>query len=494
MDEFDERPSSVPFPGFRPDVVVLGTGLVGCALVDELMGLDPRLKVLALEAGPSRLEDHGQRDLGGRALYEDSSVARWELAGGLPPSGLVEMLGGSSVAWSGWCPRPTRSEWARWPQEVAHELQEVYLARAERALRVGSVAHDGPTVADLRDRVCDAVRGGLLPGCDEPQAAPLSLADDGRAYSPLTRLRERVRREPGRLRVLPSTRVTRLDATAGAVTAICTPSGNLEIDPATPVVLAMGTIESAWHVAMLGGNTAGREVNGHVLSEVTVRIPTPRRRAPFEWGAFLVPGRSDAGHFNLQVHVGHGATSSDPATFLRSRVPGLYGDEILAGVSESHLVVNLAALGEMDAGDGSSVEVRRGASRPAVTMPDYSSQRRVLEAMDDAIDRFLDLVETEETEFRGPGPHVQRWQRARPGRTSMDDGGRHWRRVVHQSGSLAMSADPSGAVDTDCAVRGFANLWACGLGVFPAAGAHNGALTATAIALRLADRLAAGAR
>jgi choline dehydrogenase-like flavoprotein len=57
-----------------------------------------------------------------------------------------------------------------------------------------------------------------------------------------------------------------------------------------------------------------------------------------------------------------------------------------------------------------------------------------------------------------------------------------------------MSDDPAtGVVDADCRVHGVAGLYVCGSSVFPTSGYANPTLTIVALALRLADHLAARA-
>lgn len=63
----------------------------------------------------------------------------------------------------------------------------------------------------------------------------------------------------------------------------------------------------------------------------------------------------------------------------------------------------------------------------------------------------------------------------------------------HHAGTTRMHADPRhGVVDTDGRVHGTASLFVAGASTFPTAGFANPMLTIVAMALRLADRLAAG--
>ena len=62
----------------------------------------------------------------------------------------------------------------------------------------------------------------------------------------------------------------------------------------------------------------------------------------------------------------------------------------------------------------------------------------------------------------------------------------------HHMGTTRMHTDPSrGVVDADCRVHGVQNLYIAGSAVFPTAGYANPTLTIVALALRLADHLAA---
>ena len=64
----------------------------------------------------------------------------------------------------------------------------------------------------------------------------------------------------------------------------------------------------------------------------------------------------------------------------------------------------------------------------------------------------------------------------------------------HQIGTTRMGENAqSGVVDKDCRVFGSANLFVAGSSVFPTSGEANPTLNAVALALRLAERLAAEA-
>jgi choline dehydrogenase-like flavoprotein len=63
----------------------------------------------------------------------------------------------------------------------------------------------------------------------------------------------------------------------------------------------------------------------------------------------------------------------------------------------------------------------------------------------------------------------------------------------HHMGTTRMHTDARrGVVDADCRVHGVENLYVAGSSIFPTAGISNPTLTIVALALRLADHLAAG--
>ncbi|HVY84135.1 MAG TPA: GMC family oxidoreductase [Caulobacterales bacterium] len=105
----------------------------------------------------------------------------------------------------------------------------------------------------------------------------------------------------------------------------------------------------------------------------------------------------------------------------------------------------------------------------------------------DAIVRAHDLLDAD---LRNAGAGALHWscapgERAAYVAESARDG-------YHQMGGACMHPDPAhGVVDTDLRVHGLANLSVASGGVFPSGGQANPTMTIVALALRLADRLAA---
>ncbi len=146
----------------RPfDVIVIGGGTFGGAVAEHIWYRDAQAKrhrVLVLEAGPLMLSEHFQNTpvsgLGTsekatsiaelRAMTPDGqrrwSKEVWGLAWHSPTPfpGLAYCLGGRSLFWGGWSPRPLASELPlpRWPQAVVDDLDNEYFADASEQIGV----------------------------------------------------------------------------------------------------------------------------------------------------------------------------------------------------------------------------------------------------------------------------------------------------------------------------------------------------------------------
>jgi hypothetical protein len=487
-------------PGSAPDVLILGCGLTGSVVALELLRLDPSVRVLVLESGTEAAEDHGQSVLAGPGFFDDLFAERWLATSRFAPAGMVEVLGGASVAWSGWSPRPRPSELAGWPAPVTAALDGGLLDEAERWLGVSTRHSANALAARLSASFAAEPRDSRLRHLKAgPWPAPIALAPQGHAFSTVPRLRAALDAEGDRLRIVTDCRVLSLETGEGRVSAVLTSHGRLPVAAGTRVVLALGTVESARHAMLVSPRieAAGARITTHVVSDLTLRVPLDEPHREFAWAALLLPGRVDDRHFHIQVHAAVGPVGGPRAAFLRREVPGLYGEEILAGTDERHMVVSLVGIGELPPGESQDGAIVLSRSHPdslglplaSVSARADAEDDRVVHAMDDAIDGLCDLLARPGVQYRSDTDGPDDWREDRPGRHS-DPGGRHWDRCVHEAGSLPMSAGPGGgATDTDGAVLGIRDLYATGLAIFPRGGSHNGGLTATALALRLARHL-----
>jgi choline dehydrogenase-like flavoprotein len=127
-----------------------------------------------------------------------------------------------------------------------------------------------------------------------------------------------------------------------------------------------------------------------------------------------------------------------------------------------------------------SSRVTLGARRDALGLPQASVDWRIPAEVDRSLHALHGTLGAVLAE-RGLG----RLEPGEPDRLAYSD-------ASHHMGTTRMSAAPTdGVVDPDCRVHGVENLWIAGSSVFPSAGHANPTLTIVALALRLAERLAA---
>jgi len=169
-NSFEEARNSTPtpMPGVAPfgnarhfDVIVIGGGTFGGAVAEHIWFRDSQakgLRILVLEAGPFMLSEHFQNTpVSGLGTSEKAtsltelgtmtpdaqrrwSKEVWGLAwhSSTPFPGLAYCLGGRSLFWGGWSPRPLPSELplTRWPQTVVDDLNNEYFADASAEIGV----------------------------------------------------------------------------------------------------------------------------------------------------------------------------------------------------------------------------------------------------------------------------------------------------------------------------------------------------------------------
>jgi choline dehydrogenase-like flavoprotein len=350
------------------DIIVIGGGSFGSALAQHVLYRDTfrNHRVLVLEAGPVVVPEHVQ-NLPTLGLFPagptttDPGVPRNEVWGlpwrtnigeGFP--GLAYCIGGRSLFWAGWSPRPLPVEVpaGTWPQQLLNDLNGPLTDGArgyfdQSAEQIGVTETNDFIFGRLhralllklfkginQNKVTDAVPLAEIPQhLDLPPGTPpiererrkleAPLAVQGRApragFFPINKfsampLLMRASRQAWvesngvdsnkRVMVVPNCHVTRLETSVeegvAQVRVVNTNLGPIPVPDRGIVVLAAGTIEST-RVALLsfggirGFDLIGTNLMAHVRSNFTIRIPRAATGLPLgqdlEASAIFVKGR-----------------------------------------------------------------------------------------------------------------------------------------------------------------------------------------------------------
>ncbi|RNH98591.1 GMC family oxidoreductase [Micromonospora aurantiaca] len=494
----------------RFDHVIVGSGICSVAFADAVLRHDPQARILIVEQGGFLLPENLQGlDAAFAPLLGPASESYpWRTHdasdGRLFVRGILPYLGGKSLTWSGWCPRPTSAELAWWPAGVASTLGERF-AEAESLLGVldanaigtrfgwyGGLQHG--LQAHCTDRM------GVVPGLRSVEPARLALADGGRGE-----LGFRKFAVPAllfgladRIDIVPHCRVKSIERRAGTAVALRTTRGTLPLRGAN-LILAAGTIPST--ALVMGAfpelTDAGRNLTAHSITLVRARIPVDE--LPFagsengaELAALHLPGATSHSAFHLQIT---GVRCGNPGLMypvLRRHAPdcdAFVTADQLAG-SERHVVLTCAALGEH--GSGGDCRVIVNGDHLRVELSSSELDRSTWDAMDTAlfglVEDVLSSGRRSGLEYWVEGALGGRWARQRPSTAQCRLPG-----LVHEASTLRMGEAADSVVDLNYRLRGATNVYITGGALWPTGSSANPTLTMVALAQDLADRLTASA-
>jgi len=337
-----------------------------------------------------------------------------------------------------------------------------------------------------------------------------------------------------RLMVVPRCHVSRLtvinDPDGLRVDGVLTERGPILVAPDAKIIVALGTIEST-HLALLSFGQDGRtgtNLLAHLRSNVTLRIPreafdalSPNIKA-LQTSALLLKGRhafkgadgkedGTFGHFHFQITAsGLGNAGSNSEAELFQKVPDIDTVNQHLNATDSHVIVTIRAIGEMQPDNGASnvtldldpSQVDYGERKAYVNLQPNLKDMQLWEAMDRASDelavafanlRKIDILHpvsgvdvkngadaaTIGTEI----PHLGRDQHPNGRRDPL--GSTH-----HEAGTLRMGDDPAKSVtNANCRFHRIKNAYVAGPALFPTIGSPNPMLTGIALARRLGDHL-----
>ena len=514
------------------DIVIVGGGAVGAAVLDRLMRRKESegLRVLVLEKGSFLLPEHVQ-NLHPRyqRLMKDAVARPWRRADGttfdLAPQ--IPYLGGRAQFWSTWIPRPTAAQMPDWPKSVTESLEH-YWDSADEFLGAVHPRDMGEQFTVFQPRLRERLTAKLgaighfpagiqAPDFEVPLASRATTSSLGyRKFSPVPVLIELAESFPGQVDIVTGCEVLEIrhgTPAAGAAGPVCrateisTSQGVLRLGPRTDLVLANGIVEPTGLLldsfADVLPSFAGTNLGGHVASWFSARVP--RAAWPglegkgLQVACMYLRGRVEDGGAqgarDFHIHL-MGASNPSPGTAvpdLYRLIPDSFDQEFLQQLSDrDHIGFLVHCLGEWRSGrkdvHGSRVYVDRGDTVLALKPGETDLKLRT--TMDQQAQQVVQKIlagglTASQIEYWHPGEDGRpgAWKpRIPPGR--LKDA------LVHESGTLWMGDSPADSVTTtDCRLHQVANVYVGGAATFPTSGSWNPTLAAVAMAQRLADHL-----
>lgn len=514
----------------RGDVCVIGAGPAGAVLASALAEAGRR--VVVLERGPALGGLSDRRSRVRRELIELEPASYLET---IPPEhGIpyevggdgayryprINAVGGTSLSWQGYCPRPTEADLGevvdgrRWP--ITYRELEPWLLEAERELGVAAdddnryasprsgpfpMPRHAPTTFE-RERLRPAtarlgwgVHGQPVAVASRPyRGRPAcqrwnhcEMCPSGARYS--ADLVHVMRARARGAELLSSMQLLRLELGADgrrvrAAHAIRRTDHEEVIVVAQTFVIAAGGVESARILALSadprhpdglgnGGGWLGRGFTDHALlrSQLTLRTEA----GPGGW-----PQAAGCDHFRRSAEEHRGfAFLAVPGYLARTVAVGAFEEGALDArhlrerVRRSVLVATTIAL---DAGGRIELSPterdEHGLPEARVTLELSARDRATAEAAMRALDRLGEAIDATSVDHPYRAGGALAWG-------------------AHPMGACAMAAtEDAGVVDADLRVFGVENLYVASSAVFPHLGAANPTLTIVALSLRLAAHLA----
>lgn len=474
--------------------------------------------------------------------------------------GLAYVIGGRSLFWGGWSPQLLDSETPTngnaktpWPGSVKNDLNNCYFRQASEQIGVTETNDfiHGELHEALRQQLHAGLKNvtGAIPLAELPLhldlpkgtsgakknlmklEAPLAVQTVTRPgffpfnkFSAVPLLHQAARAAQGesggddvkkRLMIVPNCHIKRLVNVNGQVTEVETNLGNVPVPENGVVVIALATIEST-RLAQLSFegipnyNQIGKNLMAHLRSNLNIRIPREALTAldskvkELQASALFVKGRhthddGSIGHFHIQITgSGLGAVGTNSEAELFKKVPDIDGFDTFRAADDSHVVITLRGIGEMEPQNPNSF-VRLdpepdefGMRRAFVEIVPSHKDNTLWAVMDEATDdlakifagnhKFEVFTNSGVVEV-SPGddlsqvfPYYQRHDGL---------GTTH-----HEAGSLWMGNDPTKSVtNANGRFHHVQNAYVAAPALFPTIGSPNPMLTGVALGRRLGDHL-----
>jgi choline dehydrogenase-like flavoprotein len=322
-----------------------------------------------------------------------------------------------------------------------------------------------------------------------------------------------------RLMVVPKCHVTRLETAPSPsgikVVSVLTNQGSIALPDGGVVVIATGTIESS-RLALISfpllpnAQLVGRNLMAHLRSNLTIRIPRSSLPAglsqELQAAALFVKGRHDfpdgsRGHFHLQITASGLATpSGDSEAELFKKNPDVDLFARQRHTTDTSVVITIRGIGEMQPQNPESRVSLSGEldefalPRAWVALKPGARDGELWGVMDQAADDVALVLaggKSYEVYLGGgafaPAVAGQQPSTVMPFASRRDGIGT----THHEAGTLWMGDDPATSVtNADGRFHHVENAYVAGPALHPSVGSPNPMLTGTALARRLADKLA----
>jgi choline dehydrogenase-like flavoprotein len=527
------------------DYIVIGSGVCGYAFAERVLSNNPHARILIIERGPFFLPEHFQNlplpyqnTLGGLA-----ETFPWTLSAATaqqPPGtiswqhGMVPFVGGRSIMWSSWCPRPTRNEMKGWPQAIVDAAQQNFL-NAEKILNVISadkidadlnsdslqnLLQTRPVYSTLQIKMQEMLttNSHFIPTYTRSLAAPLAVGSavqsglDFSKFSVPPALLSLIDRQAALARQCPAAGaplkvvtecvVNRILHQGGKATALDTSRGVVNVGDAE-IILSMGTLPPATLIknSFPEITSVGNRFTAHFISSIVARI----KRSDYEFAdqlndlelaAIYMAGEQPDSKMQYHVQL---SILSDKRPNANAPLAGRYMPDVVATASpaqladsEDYLLFVCAVLGELDFRNHQNHFRLNGDSDPTTNMTlqvllndvDCATWNTMDEATFQMLEQALSPGGFGAVEYWHGSPEHGSWSSQRP-----DEVERRVAGMVHEGSTLWIGDDGNSPVGLDYRPVGVDNVSVTGGALWPTGGSWNPTMTMVALVHDLVDKL-----
>ena len=531
------------------DMIIVGTGFCGHAVVHRTLEHKPTAKILMVERGPFFLPDHVQNlspavsctiggisetfpwTLDGRTASGQDGIVTWQ-------HGMLPFFGGRSNTWSAWCPRPKKEELNGWPDVVTDKLYRhdaALLRCAEELLNVQTVDKVDEACSNkpmheivgakknknrsiycalqrsIQKRLNGALHSEALKDVGIYRTDPAAIASKSEASTnfqkfsvtgPLLDLLQRYEN----LHIVTNCTVEKIlsDGTSkGSIAkALVTSKGVCLIGKAN-LILAMGSLPPTTLIqnSFPELKNIGNRFTSHIITAITARIPKEvveeddDKFDELEVGAMYVAGVCD-GNYKKQYHI-QLSIIHDQDPLMNSNKAYGYMPDIMSTASrdqlqssKDHVIFVCAVLGELYYRNESSfLKNKNDPDETTNSVLRIVSNReedlKTWDAMEKATYKMLEMTVGKENKDQ-----LEYWK---------DGIGWTYDRqkfrvdtLVHEGSTLYFGDENDVEAPVEASnykIRGVENVYVTGAALWPQAGSWNPTLTMVALSLDLADML-----